>query len=90
MKKNSTIKAEVFDQVFDQGGDISSYVDATSIRRPGTEPRRVNVDFPEWVIHSLDQHSKMIGVSRQSLIKLWVAERLQVEKQHADPSEISA
>ncbi len=89
MKKNSTTKAKAFDQVFDQGGDISSYVDVTSIRRPGIEPRRVNVDFPEWVILSLDQHSKKIGVSRQSLIKLWVAERLQEEKKHTVASEVS-
>ena len=81
MKKNSTMTAKQFDERFDRGNDISSFVDKTSIKRPGLEARRVNVDFPEWVIQSLDTESKMIGVSRQSLIKLWISERLQQERQ---------
>lgn len=80
MKKTSTIKAEEFDKRFDRGEDISSFVDPASIARPGLEPRRVNVDFPSWVIQSLDAESKLIGVSRQSLIKLWISERLQMER----------
>lgn len=80
MKRNSTIKAEEFDRVFDDGEDISAFVDKDSIRRPGLEARRVNVDFPEWVIQSLDTYSKLVGVSRQSLIKLWISERLQQER----------
>lgn len=80
MKKNSTITAKEFDARFDSGADISAYVDASSIKRPGTEARRVNVDFPEWIIRNLDAESKMIGVSRQSLIKLWISERLQQER----------
>jgi hypothetical protein len=81
MKKNSTMTAKQFDERFDRGEDISAFVDKSSIKRPGIEPRRVNVDFPEWVIKSLDTESKMIGVSRQSLIKLWISERLQEERQ---------
>jgi len=81
MKKNSTITAKQFDERFDRGEDTSSFVDAASIKRPGLEARRVNVDFPEWVVQSLDTESKMIGVSRQSLIKLWISERLQEERQ---------
>jgi hypothetical protein len=80
MKKNSTITAKQFDERFDRGEDISSFVDTSSIKRPGLGARRVNVDFPEWVIQSLDTESKMIGVSRQSLIKLWISERLQAER----------
>ena len=80
MKKNSTTTAKEFDERFDRGEDISAYVDPTTIRRPGLEPRRVNLDFPEWVIQSLDAESKLIGVSRQSLIKLWISERLQEER----------
>jgi len=80
MKKTSTITAREFDERFDRGDDISAYVDATSIARPGLETRRVNVDFPEWVIRNLDLESKTIGVSRQSLIKLWISERLQQER----------
>jgi hypothetical protein len=80
MKKTSTITAEEFDQRFDRGDDISAFVDKSSVTRPGVEARRVNVDFPEWIIRNLDIESKMIGVSRQSLIKLWVSERLQQER----------
>jgi hypothetical protein len=80
MKKTSTITAEEFDRRFDRGEDISAYVDRSSITRPGVEVRRVNVDFPEWVIQNLDMESKLIGVSRQSLIKLWISERLQQER----------
>lgn len=80
MKKNSTITAKEFDERFDRGDDISAFVDRSSITRPGLEARRVNVDFPEWVIQNLDIESKMIGVSRQSLIKLWISERLQQER----------
>ena len=88
MKKNS-IKAEEFDRIFDDGEDISQFVDKASIRRPGIEPRRVNVDFPEWVIQSLDSHSRRIGVSRQSLIKLWISERLKEEESPIPAATIS-
>jgi hypothetical protein len=81
MKKRSTITAKEFDERFDGGEDISGYIDTDSIRRPGLEPRRVNVDFPEWIIESLDEESRLVGVTRQSLIKMWVAERLQQERQ---------
>ncbi len=80
MKKTSTITAEEFDQRFDRGDDISAFVDKSTIMRPGVESRRVNVDFPEWIIRNLDVESKTIGVSRQSLIKLWISERLQQER----------
>lgn len=81
MKKISTLTAKQFDDRFDRGEDISAFVDTSTIKRPGLEARRVNVDFPEWVIQSLDTESKLIGVSRQSLIKLWISERLQEERQ---------
>ena len=80
MKKTSIITAKEFDHRFDRVDDISAFIDKTTITRPGVEARRVNVDFPEWIIQSLDVESKMIGVSRQSLIKLWVSERLQQER----------
>ena len=82
MKKNSTIQSKEFDRKFDAGEDISTYVDKGSLRRPGMEALRVNVDFPEWVIQNLDQQSQLIGVSRQSLIKLWISERLQQERKN--------
>ncbi len=80
MKNISTMKASEFDVQFDRGDDISEYIDTSSIKRPGLEARRVNVDFPEWIIRNLDTESRMIGVSRQALIKLWVSERLQQER----------
>jgi len=82
MKNPSTITAQEFEQRFDDGEDITPYIDESSIHRPGLESRRVNVDFPEWIIQKLDLQSKLIGVSRQSLIKLWVSERIQQEHQN--------
>jgi len=80
MKKKSTITAADFDEKFDSGENIAAFVDSSSIKRPGLDVRRVNVDFPEWMIRNLDFASKHVGVSRQSLIKLWISERLQQER----------
>ena len=82
MKKQSTMTAQEFEQHFDEGEDITPYIEQSSIHRPGLEARRVNVDFPDWIIQKLDLQSKMIGVSRQALIKLWVSERIQLEHQN--------
>ena len=75
MKKKS-MKAEEFDKKFDNGEDITDYLDIEKARRPGLEQKRVNVDFPKWIIHSLDKEAKRLGVTRQSIIKIWIAERL--------------
>ena len=74
--KKKFMKAEEFDKRFDNGEDISDYLDMEKARRPGLEQKRVNVDFPKWMIHSLDKEAKRLGVTRQSLIKIWIAERL--------------
>jgi hypothetical protein len=71
------MKAEEFDERFDQGEDVTSALDLTAARRPGYEQRRVNVDFPAWMIESLDREAKRLGVTRQSIIKVWIAERLE-------------
>lgn len=71
------MKAEEFDQKFDSGEDITAYLDMNAIRRPGYEQRRVNVDFPRWIIEALDREASRIGVTRQSIIKVWIAERLE-------------
>lgn len=79
MTKSSATKkitAEEFDRMFDDGEDISAYVDWSKARRPGLELKRVNVDFPEWVVNGLDREARRLGVTRQSLIKLWIAEKL--------------
>ncbi|MBA2882878.1 hypothetical protein HNR65_003233 [Desulfosalsimonas propionicica] len=70
------MKAEELDQKFEKGEDITEFLDFAKARRPGRESRRVNVDFPEWMIHSLDKEAKRLGVPRQSIIKIWIAERL--------------
>lgn len=71
------VKATRFDQEFDQGKDVSRYLDVSKARRPGLEQRRVNVDIPVWMIESLDREAARLGVPRQSLVKLWIAERLE-------------
>lgn len=70
------MKAGEFDQKFDNGEDISEYLDFEKARRPGLEQKRVNVDFPNWMVNSLDREAKRLGVTRQSIIKIWIAERL--------------
>ena len=71
------MKASNFDRKFDEGRDITDQLDLAKARRPGQEPRRVNVDFPSWMIDSLDREAKRLGVTRQSIIKVWIAERLE-------------
>ena len=71
------MKAEEFDERFDRGEDITSALDLAGARRPGYEQRRVNVDFPAWMVESLDREAKRLGVTRQSIIKIWIAERLE-------------
>ena len=71
------MKASEFDKEFDAGEDVSGAIDWTQARRPNDQPKRVNVDFPAWVVEGLDKQARHLGVTRQSLIKLWIAERLQ-------------
>lgn len=70
------MKAHEFDNRFDAGEDVSAAVDWSRARRPNIETRRVNVDFPAWVVEGLDQQARRLGVTRQALIKLWIADRL--------------
>ena len=70
------MKAREFDKKFDEGNNISKYLDLTKARRLEQDQKRVNVDFPIWMIHSLDKEAKRLGVPRQSVIKVWLAERL--------------
>lgn len=71
------MKAEEFEERFDRGEDITAELDLSKARRPGEEQRRVNVDFPVWMIESLDREARRLGVTRQSVIKMWIAERLE-------------
>lgn len=71
------MKANEFDKKFDAGEDITEDLDLSSARRPLQDVRRVNVDFPAWMVESLDREAKRLGVARQSVIKIWIAERLE-------------
>jgi len=71
------MKARNFDKKFDKGEDITKYLDLSRATKPGQEQKRVNVDFPVWMIHRLDREARRLGVPRQSLIKIWIAERLE-------------
>jgi hypothetical protein len=71
------MKAKKFDADFDGGKDVTAALDLSKARRPLRKLRRVNVDFPEWMIESLDREASRLGVTRQSIIKVWLAERLE-------------
>ncbi len=71
------MKAKHFDKTFDSGESIIDALDLSKAKRTSLDSKRVNVDFPEWMVHSLDKEAKRIGVSRQSVIKMWLAERLE-------------
>ncbi|MGH8131084.1 MAG: type II toxin-antitoxin system BrnA family antitoxin [Steroidobacteraceae bacterium] len=71
------MKAKKFDSDFDQGKDITKMLELSKARRPKLEQKRVNVDFPTWMIELLDKEASRLGVTRQSIIKVWLAERLE-------------
>ncbi len=72
------MKAKDFDKKFDDDkADIINDIDLSTIKRPNQAQKRVNVDFPTWMIDSLDKEASRIGVTRQSIIKVWLAERLE-------------
>ena len=72
------MKAKEFDRKFDEGEDVTRYLDLGKMRKPVQTLKRVNVDFPIWMIQLLDQEAKRLGVPRQSIIKMWIAERLKI------------
>ncbi len=71
------MKAKKFDADFDNGKDITSALDLSTARRPNQTQKRVNVDCPVWMLASLDREARRLGVTRQSIIKVWLAERLE-------------
>jgi hypothetical protein len=76
------MKVKEFDKKFDDGENILNQLDLTEAKRPGRDQKRVNVDFPIWMIQRLDREARRLGVPRQSLIKIWIAERLE---HHSNP-----
>jgi len=71
------MKAKNFEEQFDEDTDIIALLDISKAKRVLLEPKRVNVDFPTWMIESLDREAGKLGVTRQSIIKVWLAERLE-------------
>jgi hypothetical protein len=79
-KKKDTITAKELDRRFDAGEDIAKYLDWSQITRPGLEQKRVNVDLPVWIISTLDKEAKRVGVTRQSIVKMWLSDRIKMER----------
>ena len=71
------MKAKEFEKKFENNENLLDHLDLTSSRRVNQEQRRVNVDFPSWMIDALDKEARRLGVTRQSVIKVWVADKLQ-------------
>jgi hypothetical protein len=76
MAAKRKMTAKELDALHDSGADMSGHLDTRASRRPGLEIHRVNVDFPIWMIESLDQEAGRLGVPRQSVIKFWISECL--------------
>ena len=75
------MKASDLDKKFDENKeDVLEHFDLSSARRVNQKQKRINVDFPEWVINSLDREANRIGVTRQSIIKMWLVERLEIQE----------
>ena len=72
------MKAKTLDKKFDDGKSVLKHLDLSKATRPGLEQKRVNVDFPIWMVQRLDKEAKRLGVPRQSLIKVWIAEKLEM------------
>lgn len=71
------MRASELDRKFDWGEDLTQHLDHSKARRPEEEQRQVNVDFPTWMIESLDREANGLGVTRRSIIKVWIAECLE-------------
>ena len=74
------MKAEEFERKFDEAQeDLLEDLELSTARRVNLESKRINVNFPSWVVEALDREATRIGVTRQSIIKMWLVERLQLE-----------
>jgi hypothetical protein len=70
------MKASEFDRLFEAGESTVDYLDKTQMKRPGLEQRRITVDFPVWMVHQLDKEATRLGITRQSIIKMWISEKI--------------
>ncbi|WP_246605574.1 type II toxin-antitoxin system BrnA family antitoxin [Sphaerospermopsis torques-reginae] len=78
------MKAEEFDTKFDNDEDITEFLDLSQARRPGYEQKRVNIDFPVWMIEALEKEGRRLGITRDSIIKLWLSEHLKKKLSKSD------
>lgn len=88
-KKKVTITTEELDRKFDEGEDISEHLDWDKAVRPNLDQKRVNLDLPIWMIQNLDSEAKRIGVTRQSIMKVWLSERIKEERGASEKLRIS-
>lgn len=70
------MNAEDLDRKFDDGEDVLEYFDLSTLRRPGLEPQAIEITFPQWMVAALDKEAQRLGIQREAIIKLWLAERL--------------
>jgi hypothetical protein len=77
MKGRKMLSSRQFDAKFDAGEDVTPHLDMERARRPGQRPQRLSVDAPSWMVEMLDREARRLGITRQSLIKVWLAERLE-------------
>ncbi|MBC2741627.1 MAG: CopG family transcriptional regulator [Desulfosarcina sp.] len=80
------MKAKALDKKFDEGKNVLKHFDLSKATKPGLQQKRVNVDFPLWMIQRLDKEAKRLGVPRQSLIKVWIAEKLENSRNNGPTS----
>ncbi len=74
------VQSEEFDRAFDEGEDVTDFLEVSKARRPLGEQKRINLDVPAWMLDSLDREARRLGVNRQAIIKIWLAERLEQMK----------
>ena len=72
--------AEQLDEYFDNGGDITDLIDESSVVMPNAKTKRVNVDFPQWMLDEIDEQARLLAINRQAIIKMWLKERLDEER----------
>lgn len=70
------MNAEDLDRKFDDGEDVLEYFDLSTLKRPGLEPQSIEITFPQWMVAALDKEAQRLGIQREAVIKLWLAERL--------------
>ncbi|NBD16613.1 MAG: CopG family transcriptional regulator [Cyanobacteria bacterium] len=74
------MKAEEFDRKFDNNEDITPFLDLSLAHRPGNEPQAITLNLPQWMLEAIDQQAQRLGVTRESIIKVWLAQRLEASK----------